>query len=51
MVADAQYTGRDIRRTDRLISAVDNSYFQVAVAAGGTGRISQDDRHAVLHPG
>jgi AraC-binding-like domain len=34
-----------------LVSAADNAYFQVAVVASGIGRVSQDDRQAVLHPG
>jgi hypothetical protein len=51
MVTDVQSTAQDIRRTPRLISEADNAYFQVAVVADGIGRISQDDRQAVLHPG
>ena len=51
LVTDVQSTGQDIRRTPRLISEADNSYFQVAVVASGIGRVSQDDRQAVLHPG
>jgi AraC-like DNA-binding protein len=51
LVTDVQSTAQDIRRTPRLISEADNAYFQVAVVANGIGRISQDDRQAVLHPG
>ena len=51
LVTDVQSTGQDIRRTPRLISAADNAYFQVAVVASGIGRVSQDDKQAVLHPG
>src|SRR5580704_10526306 len=51
LVTDVQSTGQDIRRTPRLISEADNAYFQVAVVASGTGRISQDGRQAVLRPG
>jgi AraC-like DNA-binding protein len=51
LVTDVQSTGQDIRRTPRLISEADNAYFQVAVVASGIGRIGQDDRQAVLHPG
>ena len=51
LVTDVQSTGQDIRRTPRLIGAADNAYFQVAVVASGIGRISQDGRQAVLHPG
>jgi AraC-like DNA-binding protein len=51
LVTEVQSTGQDIRRTPRLISEADNAYFQVAVVASGTGRVSQDDRQAVLHPG
>jgi AraC-like DNA-binding protein len=51
MVTDVRSTAQDIRRTPRLISEADNAYFQVAVVANGIGRISQDDRQAVLRPG
>jgi AraC-like DNA-binding protein len=51
MVADVRSTGQDIRRTPRQIGEADNAYFQIAVAAGGIGRVSQDGRQAVLHPG
>jgi AraC-like DNA-binding protein len=51
LVTDVQSTGQDIRRTPRLIKEADNAYFQVAVVASGTGRVSQDDRQALLHPG
>jgi AraC-like DNA-binding protein len=51
MVTDVRSTGQDIRRTPRLISAADNAYFEVAVVASGVGRVSQDGRQAVLHPG
>ena len=51
LVTDVQSTGQDVRRTPRLISEADNAYFQVAVVASGTGRISQDGRQAVLRPG
>jgi AraC-binding-like domain len=51
LVTDVRSTGQDIRRTPRLISGADNAYFQVAVVVGGVGRVSQDGRQAVLHPG
>ena len=51
LVAGVQSTAQEHRRTPRLIREADNAYFQVAIVAGGTGRISQDDRQAVLHPG
>jgi hypothetical protein len=51
MIADVRSTGQDIRRTPRQISDADNAYFQVAVVADGVGRVSQDDRQAVLRPG
>jgi AraC-binding-like domain len=51
LVTDVQSTGQDIRRTPRLIGEADNAYFQVEIVASGTGRISQDGRQAVLHPG
>jgi AraC-like DNA-binding protein len=51
MVTDVRSTAQDIRRTPRLVSEADNAYFQVAMVANGIGRISQDDRQAVLHPG
>ncbi len=50
-MTEVRSTGQDIRRTPRLISEADNSYFQVAVVTNGIGRISQDDRQAVLQPG
>ena len=48
LVTHVRSTGQDIRRTPRLISEADNAYFQVAVVTSGIGRISQDDRQAVL---
>ena len=51
LVAGVQSTAQEHRRTPRLIREADNAYFQVAIVAGGIGRISQDDRQAVLHPG
>jgi AraC-like DNA-binding protein len=48
MIADVRSTGQDIRRTPRQIGDADNAYFQVAVVADGVGRVSQDDRQAVL---
>jgi AraC-like DNA-binding protein len=51
LMTDVRSTAQDIRRTPRLIGEADNAYFQVAVVADGIGRISQDDRQAVLHPG
>ena len=50
-VADVQSTGQDIRCIPRLIGEADNAHFQIAVMASGIGRISQDGRQAVLHPG
>ena len=51
MIADVRSTGQDIRRTPRQINDADNAYVQVAVVADGVGRVSQDDRQAVLRPG
>ena len=51
MIADVRSTGQDIRRTPKLIGDADNAYFQVALVAGGTGRLGQDDRDAELGPG
>lgn len=51
MIADVRSTGQDIRRTPKLIGDADNAYFQVALVAGGVGRLSQDDRDAELLPG
>lgn len=51
LVTDVQSTAQEHRRTPRLIKEADNAYFQVAIVAGGTGRIDQDDRQAVLRPG
>jgi len=51
LVTDVQSTGQDIRRTPRLIRTADNAFFQVAIVADGIGRIDQDGRQAVLHPG
>lgn len=51
MIADVRSTGQDIRRTPRLINEADNAYFQVALVAGGDGRMMQDDRQTELHPG
>ena len=51
MIANVRSTGQDIRRTTKLIGDADNAYFQVALVAGGTGRLSQDDRDAELGPG
>jgi AraC-binding-like domain len=51
LVTDVQSAGQGIRRTPRLIGEADNVYFQVAIVASGTGRIAQDGRQAVLHPG
>lgn len=48
MIADVRSTGQDIRRTPRQINDADNAYVQVAVVADGVGRVSQDDRQAVL---
>ncbi|MET8045516.1 hypothetical protein ABZU25_32185 [Micromonospora sp. NPDC005215] len=51
MIADVKSTGQKIRRTPKLIGDADNAYFQVALVAGGVGRLSQDDRAAELRPG
>jgi AraC-like DNA-binding protein len=51
MVTEVQSTAQEHRRTPRLIREADNAFFQVAIVAGGVGRISQDGRQAVLHPG
>jgi len=51
LVAGVQSTAQEHRRTPRLIREADNAYFQVAIVAGGTGRIAQDGRQAVLGPG
>lgn len=51
MVAQVASTGQDIRRTPSLISRADAEYFQVALVTAGAGRLAQDGRDAVLHPG
>ena len=51
LVTGVQSTAQEHRRTPRLIRSADHAYFQVAIVAGGTGRISQDGRQAVLGPG
>lgn len=51
LVAGVQSTAQEHRRTPRLIRSADHAWFQVAIVAGGTGRISQDGRQAVLGPG
>ena len=51
MVTEVRSTAQDIRRTPRDISPSEEEYFQVLLAASGVGRVSQDDRHAELHPG
>jgi AraC-like DNA-binding protein len=51
MIAEVASTGQDIQRTQRLIRRADAEYFQLAIVAHGTGRVVQDGRQAVLHPG
>jgi AraC-like DNA-binding protein len=51
MVAEVTSTAQHIRRAESHISRADKAYFQVAVVAGGAGRVTQDDRQAELHAG
>jgi AraC-like DNA-binding protein len=51
MVAEVTATGQHIRRTDTHITKADNEYFQIALVAGGVGRVTQDGRQAELRAG
>jgi AraC-like DNA-binding protein len=44
-------TAQRVARTPSLIARAAEDYFLVSIQTSGTGRISQDDRTAVLHPG
>jgi AraC family transcriptional activator of tynA and feaB len=51
LVTDVRSTGQEHHRTPQLIREADNAFFQIAIVADGTGRLEQDGRQAVLHPG
>jgi AraC-like DNA-binding protein len=51
MVADVGSTAQDIRRTKREMNRTDAEYFQIATVYRGAGRVAQDGREAILHPG
>jgi AraC-like DNA-binding protein len=51
MVAEVTATGQHIQRTENHISKADNEYFQIALVAGGVGRVTQDERQAELRAG
>jgi AraC-like DNA-binding protein len=51
MVAEVGSTAQDIRRTSREMSRTDAEYFQIAMVYRGVGRVAQDGRETILHPG